>query len=535
MVDDEETVRRGFETRIDWAGEGFEFLPPCENGREAIEAIDSLHPDVVLTDICMPFADGISVAAHVQKKHPHIVVVVLSGFDEFRYAQEAIRHDVFDYILKPVTARDLTSLLQRVKGKLDSDSVGKAPPMAHHDLPATSGSPAAPDALAAFLGSAVEGSGLHAPEELFGFDPGRQAVAVIFADTGKSPEDIQGPLNRSLGTARHVVGFALSRNQGGALVFEKEAGRCAKQAEFFAASLLAELGQPAWVGVGRSCDDWRGAPRSFEEAQAALAFRLVKSGSGPFRYPVESVDDRTAAAEMALRAERICFSLRNGSLDRTLELGSAFLEALGSSGISPLRIQHEIQSLFTRGLDALAELGISRTVVSGELGGEYYEYVRALDSPAAILGAIRRLSEISLRVKTNRSLNQPEWKILDFKEYVERHYSEPNLWIRNAAEGLAISESYLSKILRRYLDCSFVEYLAGFRIERSRSLLETTDLMTYEVASAVGYSDPGYFCSVFKKLTGLTPTDYRATIRRDPGLEPRTAGAAGFGSEPGAE
>ncbi len=121
MVDDEEIVRRGFETRIDWAGAGFEFLPPCENGRDAIATIDELKPDIVMTDIHMPHADGISVAAHVMEHYPDIVVVILSGYDEFGYAQAAIRNKVFDYVLKPVSSRDLAALLVKIKGKLDSD------------------------------------------------------------------------------------------------------------------------------------------------------------------------------------------------------------------------------------------------------------------------------------------------------------------------------------------------------------------------------------------------------------------------------
>ena len=111
MADDEEIVRRGFETKIDWAGQGFEFLPPCENGRDAIEAIDEYLPDVVMTDIHMPHADGIAVAAHVVERHPGILVVILSGYDEFGYAQAAIRNKVFDYVLKPVSSRDLLALL----------------------------------------------------------------------------------------------------------------------------------------------------------------------------------------------------------------------------------------------------------------------------------------------------------------------------------------------------------------------------------------------------------------------------------------
>ena len=120
MVDDEEIVRRGFRDKIDWTGLGFEFLEPCENGEQAIEALEAFHPDVVMTDIAMPRMDGLAVAAYAAEHHPQMVVVILSGYDEFEYAQKAIRSSVFEYVLKPVTSRDLTGLLGRLKARLDS-------------------------------------------------------------------------------------------------------------------------------------------------------------------------------------------------------------------------------------------------------------------------------------------------------------------------------------------------------------------------------------------------------------------------------
>ncbi len=121
LVDDEQLVRRGFKDKIDWKSHGFELLKPCENGAEAISVIQSVHPDVVMTDICMPRMDGLAVAAHTAAHFPDIVTVILSGFDDFQYAQKAIRTKAFDYVLKPVTPQELKSLLAKIKAKLDAD------------------------------------------------------------------------------------------------------------------------------------------------------------------------------------------------------------------------------------------------------------------------------------------------------------------------------------------------------------------------------------------------------------------------------
>ena len=119
MVDDEEIVRRGFRRKIDWESLGFQFLEPCVDGREAIEAIARLRPDVVMTDIYMPHVDGLAVAEYAAENCPATLVVILSGYDEFEFAQRALRTRAFDYVLKPVNSRELTQLLLRLKASLD--------------------------------------------------------------------------------------------------------------------------------------------------------------------------------------------------------------------------------------------------------------------------------------------------------------------------------------------------------------------------------------------------------------------------------
>jgi two-component system response regulator YesN len=121
MVDDEQIILRGFREKINWEEEGFRFLSPCQNGAQAIEAIKKHRPDVVMTDICMPLADGLQVAAYVADRYPETLVVVLSGYDEFEYAQRAMRNRVFDYVLKPITANQLRELIRRIRRKLEYD------------------------------------------------------------------------------------------------------------------------------------------------------------------------------------------------------------------------------------------------------------------------------------------------------------------------------------------------------------------------------------------------------------------------------
>ena len=121
LVDDEEDIRVGISRKMDWAALGFNLVGEAENGREALELAEALEPDVVLTDIKMPFMDGLELCRILTERLPAAKFVVFSGFDEFEYAKQAIRMNVFEYILKPISAAELEGVLQRLRERLDAE------------------------------------------------------------------------------------------------------------------------------------------------------------------------------------------------------------------------------------------------------------------------------------------------------------------------------------------------------------------------------------------------------------------------------
>ncbi len=119
LVDDEILVRDAIRERIDWNGLGYELAGDCQNGKEAIEFVNKFPVDVVLTDICMPFVDGMELAHYLHDNYPEILVIIFSGFGEFEYAKKAIQYQVSEYLLKPITAIELKEVLIRTKSKLE--------------------------------------------------------------------------------------------------------------------------------------------------------------------------------------------------------------------------------------------------------------------------------------------------------------------------------------------------------------------------------------------------------------------------------
>lgn len=121
LVDDEEEVRKSIIRKIDWEAVGFSVVGDAENGEDALEKIEALEPDVVLTDIRMPYMDGLTLAERIRQKYPSMKIVIFSGFDDFEYAKKAIKLNVTEYILKPVNVEELTAILKRIRGNLDEE------------------------------------------------------------------------------------------------------------------------------------------------------------------------------------------------------------------------------------------------------------------------------------------------------------------------------------------------------------------------------------------------------------------------------
>jgi two-component system response regulator YesN len=516
MVDDEEIVRRGLKRKIDWKNLGFEFLPPCADGREAIDAIERLHPHVVMTDIYMPHMDGLAVAAYAAEHHPGIVVIILSGYDEFEYAQKAIRTKVFDYVLKPVNSRDLIGLLVKLKARLDADcrmredeSALKLRAEAGEALLRTQG-------ILDLISAASSAPKAERFASLFGFSPETLSCAALVAEIESpgSRESLANAVSSAVKDTRRTLRFSAEAGREGLLVFEQDSQTCARISASIGGRIASTPGVRVTVGIGRAYENWLDACRTYEEARTAFAYRLVSGAGGTFHYTQAREDDPESIAELKSRAYDLCRTAVSG--EDTGSKAEAYLAGLRDAGLSAQRIRNEIGALFSSILDALGGIGVSAAAVSRELGIDYDRSVEDLKDSGELKALLSRLSSFAGSVLDARNLHAPEWKVLDFKEYVARHYGE-ELSMQKVAEALSISPSYLSKLAKRYLECSFVDYVTGYRLERAKELLSASDLMTHEVAEKVGYPDSRYFSSLFRKRVGMTPSKYRNDHRRSIG------------------
>jgi two-component system response regulator YesN len=521
MVDDEEIVRRGFRHKIDWPSLGFEFLEPCENGEQAVEALEAFHPDVIMTDIAMPRMDGLSVAAYAAERYPEIVVVILSGYDEFEYAQKAIKSSVFEYVLKPVTSRDLTGLLGRLKTRLDALALAREETKAVEQKANAATALLRARALLEFVTGQDDPLPAARFQELFGFSSDGLSCCVLVVDEGTPPGTraealsvwLPHFLSEVAGASHRALGFSPGEGRQAVLVVEHDPAASDRLASLIG-SRIASAAPTAIVGIGCPRETLRQAPDSFREASAALSYRLTGLSGPVFRYGQIAEDDPQTLERLAESKELTRRAVISGELYDTEAQATSLLARLGGAGVSPARVRHEIEGLFASVLDALRDLGVSPAAVARDLELDYDLAIQRLRTSEEVVSLLRRIALYAGSILEGRAIPAPEWKVRDFKDYIARHYGERSLSIQTIAANLSISTSYLSKLVKKHLDRSVVDYLIDYRMERAKELLATSDLMMYEIAEATGYPDAQYFSTVFKRQIGMTPTEFRAQRRR---------------------
>ena len=331
LVDDEEEVRQSIIKKIDWEDAGFSVVGDAENGQEALEKVEALEPDVILTDIRMPYMDGLSLAERVRQRYPSIKIVIFSGYDEFEYAKQAIKLNVTEYILKPVNVEELTAILKRIKSNLDEEIEQKR----NVSLLRENYRRNLPILREQFLNELVGGtaSSQNMEERLMEYhiplagakkwvaaaiDIGKEALGAgrelpLHRERDLIPISVKQLFGEKLEQYCRCAVFTSSRASGSELALI-----AAIDGENSQTGLIDVLGDickeirkilevPVTVGIGHSCQDLKDIGGSYKSAMDALGYKAIVGAGGTIYIndvePVSSgllrFDSRAEAALMA--------------------------------------------------------------------------------------------------------------------------------------------------------------------------------------------------------------------------------------------
>lgn len=524
IIDDEPVERDGISQNIDWESHGYTLVGACRDGREGIKAVEELRPDVVLTDICMPFVDGLQLAAFISDRYPQTKTILLTGYDDFEYAQEAVKLKVSDFLLKPITADELRSVLDRVRAELDierrrQDDLDKLRQQLRESLPLL---------RERFLNRLIRGelqeADIPRKLELLKLDlPGPYYnLMVIDPDKGAVEDDL---VSLAL---QNVVDAVICEREGAAVfraqrelivvVVSATDDATAILQSLECAEEISDLVRHAFemtvsIGIGSPVPALSRAEDSFRDAKTALGRRLVL---GPNQIlTVEQV--RGAAGEQVPVADvpaRSCVirALKGGT---PVQTERAVRELIGLYRTSNRTIEEcrlGMQRLLAEMLSAFESLGIQQSQIP-ELAGDPFGSLGGLKTLEDIESWFGGLHNSARAVLTRLQNQQSVAKALEAEDYIAGHFSEPGLSLTRLCRALSISKSYFSPMFKAHTGMTFVEYLTNIRMERARELLSSTGLKSYEIAEQVGFTDPHYFSLTFRKQTGVSPTEYRDEIR----------------------
>ncbi|MDC7227643.1 MAG: response regulator [Spirochaetales bacterium] len=530
LVDDEEIITRGISENIDWVSEGFEFLPPCSDGLEAIKSIDVNKPDVVLTDICMPEIDGIEVARHIYENHPETLTLILSGHDEFEYAQQAMSLQVMDFLLKPISSKTLKKHLAKIREvlkKRDERSDDR-----EHLLSLVTKSRRA--VTYRYL-SRLLGGRLTRPEpELLSDDLGffnkMECFSVICLEMDSrdilsqtesiSPDllflTVEEACTEALIGQSDFAKITTPDNRIVVIIGRHHEQSLSREAVSTAARLIdaiKKLSQTtASAGIGEVVTRVEDVFKSYRQAVTALQHRLIAGDNNIFLFSPEESKDLELRMIFSQSRESIRRDIRTGKKEDAVNTCENFLNLLSSQPLKSRQARHEVIKFVSVIIEVVEEVRISDAQIDGVSFSDFLYRLMDVVSLSELERQLLIFFEQVEKVLEEKRESFPRKKLKEITKYIDDHFADSSISIENISEKFFISSGYLTKLFRQNLDQTFVEYVTKKRMERARELLKVSEMKNYQIAEQLGFKDPHYFSSSFKRYFGQTPSEYKNSI-----------------------
>ncbi|MFP4430388.1 MAG: response regulator [Spirochaetaceae bacterium] len=528
IVDDEPLSRDGLRRIIDWESLGFAITDTVADGLEAQRRIAGGAPDVLLTDIKMPLVDGLELIRWVRDRYPQIASIILSGYDEFDLAREALRLGAESYLLKPVEPSDLMETLLRIRRRLEEDEQRFQELMRLRRLVREQTSSSLERSISLLLrGLTLEESQV---DQLRANDlvEHRRHIAVALCEC--SPEI--GTTSGADSASRRVfwrsitelpptgppflipetdfrfamVDWSASRSEA-TIRLEQQLGELRHA--------FSEWGLPRLsAGIAMPRRSFADLVEAYREAEQALNSALREGGGLSVTYHPGAknltplLDDTLDSA-----VAHIVSALRNRSEAELAEALDVVSGTLTGNPV-PLRTAEGVLAhIVFCARDALASTGVEE-ILPPKWALSLVDGLVAYSSVPMKIAAVRSdlLSAIREVTLVEAPLNQR--RIARAQRLIAERYSHFDLSLEDVASEVGTSPNYLTALLKSETGKGFVDHVTELRIQKAKELLARRDLKTYEVARRVGYQHPSYFSTVFRSQVGLSPSDFRENLKR---------------------
>ena len=521
FVEDEIVTREGIRDNVDWRGNGFELCGEAPDGEIALPLLQTTKPDLLITDIKMPFMDGLQLCKIVRERMPGTKIVILSGHDEFEYAQEAIKLGVTEYLLKPVTVQNLHNVLQKVALQIDHERMEQENLQKLREQVEENRDVLRERFLLKLIVGAVTSAEAIEQSELLGLDLVARwySVALIRIELCDPSEQFDyGGYQQAQRIVSDLVEynpdvFLLKKDLEELVLIIK--GSTPDYMEEERELLLEQIARHATeikckftIGKGTPKKRLTDVCQSFIESLAS-----AQNGASQNR---DGTDDGVDKAEL--------FKVDKSAVEDYLKCGvkedfddffALFLLPLGEAAFKSSIVKNYI----------LMDIVLTTARFVHELGGSIDQVMPDLNHIESVLADIRTIEQIrekahqillaALVFRDSQTTSHHVGMLQQARDYIEHHYTDPNMSLNEVAARVSHSPSHFSTLFSQETGQTFKEYLTQLRIKRAKELLRTTTLKSAEISYQIGYNDPHYFSYVFRKSTELSPKEFRLKVQQE--------------------
>lgn len=523
FIDDEEFIRESFLQLVDWEAHQFDVAGVFKNGETAWEYLEEHPVDIIVTDINMPFMNGISLLENIRRKNLKTRVLFLTGYEYFEYAHKAVQLQAFDFLLKPVTTEKLLSAVERAafdieKEEAAEEAVGKSQELSRSNF------------INQLLYGKIEKEDIKKAAQAVGLptEAGCYLVMLVAVDVlegQRIPESEIGESKRQI-QVKFLQKKEILEEKTGEHFELHFARNVSTHIQMVLAAQKKELFTPAFIrmfidsllelekeetrcritlAVGRSRRHIEELPESFRRVRHAVDNRHLLKGKGwKVVYASDSMQERKEELQIVLPTDTFLHHIRMGMTEE--------VEKDIKNIYEPFRHKEYI-SLESAKM-VTTELAI--TAFKGEVASRdesvsylyYLNHIQQLNTLDEMEDDITRFA-VSIAEKRKKGGNHKKKIAEQALEYLKRNYNKEDLSLNDIAEFLNISVPYLAVLFKQETKQNFSAHLQEVRMEKAKELLRTTGCTVSEIAEQVGYSSSQYFAVCFKKYTGISPGAYR--------------------------
>lgn len=537
LAEDEVVVRETIKRMIPWEELGFELVGEAADGEMALPLLIRQQPDLLITDIKMPFMDGLTLARLAKKEIPGLKVVILSGYDDFNYAKQAIGIGVEDYLLKPITKNALIERLSEIRSRYEHEKTQKEYYEKFQREMQAYEKNSSRDFFEALVGGSMDMMEVYKRAEKLGLDIVAEAYNVLIF-TMNCDEDFSGQRDEYSSWeaealellenffAGHSSAMLFRSNifsygvllKGQRETIEENTRACVDEIRKI---LSRQDGRREWfLAVGQSVERLSQIQKSYHTASRAFSQRYLYDENILYYDEMETMEHPGGQAETednaylqkvdvnALNPAILQKFLSNGLQEETENFVKDYFYAIGQEPMESLVFRnYVILNVRFSVISFIKGLGCdTNEMESADTEEVLAESGKNMES--AIAYAKKMISQ-AIEIRDQNSGNKNRSILKTAVDFIDSHYMDEEISLNTVANVANVSSNHFSALFSQNMGQTFIEYLTTLRMNKAKELLRCTGMRSSEIAGEIGYKDAHYFSYLFKKTQGMTPSDYR--------------------------